>query len=90
MIAHASSHHIAQAESFLSRIEAVIIFPLIALIVGVALLVFLWGAFEFVRDAGSDAGRETGKRHMLYGIIGLLVILSAFSILQIATRTFGI
>jgi hypothetical protein len=34
--------------------------------------------------------RETGRRHMLYGIIGLLVMLSAFAILRIAIETFGI
>jgi hypothetical protein len=88
MIAYASEATDA-ASSMVSRIEAAIIFPLMTLMVGVAVLVFLWGAFEYVYNSGSDDGREKGRLHMLYGIIGLLVMLSAYAILRIAAATFG-
>ena len=89
MIAEASGHTEA-ARTLLGRIEAAILFPLITLLMGIALLVFLWGAYEFVYNADSEMGREAGRRHMLYGIIGLLVMLSAYAILRIATATFGV
>ena len=89
MIVHASSHT-AAAENLVARINEVILFPLIALMIGVALLVFLWGAFQFVYGAGNDSSRETGRRHMFWGIIGFVVMLSALTILQIAAGTFGI
>lgn len=89
MLAYAYGHT-AAAQGLLAKIKTTILYPLMTLMVAVALLVFLYGAYEFVKDSGSEDGRETGKRHMLYGIIGLLVMLSAFTILQIAARTFGV
>ena len=89
MLAHASGH-VAAAQDLVSKIEANILFPLMSLMVGVAILVFLWGAYEFVANAESDGGRETGRRHMLYGIIGLVVMFSALAILKIAALTFGV
>ncbi len=78
------------ARGFVAQLNQAIIFPLIYLMTGVALLVFLFGGFEYVRNAANETERSRGKRHMLYGIIGLLVMLSAFTILSIAAGTFGI
>jgi hypothetical protein len=89
MIAYASSH-VAEAQRIVGRIESVILFPLMTFMLTLALLFFLWGAYEFVLHADSDSGRDTGKRHMLYGIIGMLVMVSAMAILKIAAGTFGV
>lgn len=82
--------HIVVAQNLLARIESAILFPLMALMMALALLVFIWGAYEYVLHADSDEGRSKGHAHMLTGIIGLLVMLSAYAILSIATGTFGI
>ncbi len=78
------------ARPFIERLNEVILFPLISLMMGVALLVFLWGVFEYVSKAESDDARATGRRHMLYGIIGFVVMVAAMAILKIATSTFGV
>lgn len=78
------------AQDFLSRINDAILFPLITLMMAVALLVFLYGAFEYVKGAANESDREKGRRHLLYGIIGMLVMLSAVAILYIAAGTFGL
>ncbi len=91
MIAFAAEGaHVVAAYTLLEKIERVIIFPLITLMMAVALLVFLYGGYEFVSGAGDEGARSKGKAHMLYGIIGLLVMISAYAILAIATGTFGI
>lgn len=89
MIVYASEATEA-AEAFVAKINEIILFPLIALMTAVALVVFLWGCFQFVAGAGNEEARNTGKKHILWGIIGLLVMLAAFSLLSIAARTFGI
>lgn len=89
MIAYADSH-IDEAKSLLTKVEDIIIFPLMTLLMAVAFLLFLYGAYEFVLGATDDTARSKGKTHMLYGIIGLLVMISAYAILSIATNTFGI
>lgn len=89
MIAYASSH-IEAAESVLARINDAILFPLISLMLSIAVLVFLWGSFQYVYHAEESSEREKGKNNMIYGIIGLLIMLSAYAILQVAAGTFGI
>lgn len=90
MYAFAASQAQLVAQGFLAKINNAILFPLITLMMAVALLIFLYGAFEYVQNAGSDTGREEGRRHLLYGTIGMLVMLSALALLTIAAGTFGL
>ncbi len=89
MIAYANGHTVA-AQGLVSSIENVILFPFIALITAFAILMFLWGAFQYVYSASNGHTREEGSRHMLYGVIGLVIMLSAYAILKIVTATFGV
>lgn len=88
MIAYAQAD--AVARGFLDRLNDVILFPLITLLMTIALVVFLYGCFEFIVNANNEAARSVGKQHILWGIVGLLVMVSAFSILFIAANTFGL
>ncbi len=91
MIAYAADGaHITAAKTMLGKIESAILFPLMTLMMAVAFFIFIWGAYEFVLNADDDSARTIGKTHMMYGIIGLLVMLSAMAILQIAAGTFGV
>jgi len=67
----------------LGTIQDKILNPIIQLLFAVALIIFLWGIFEFVRDGDSDSGREKGKKHIVWGIIGLTIMASAFGILNV-------
>ncbi len=78
------------ARTYLDKINENLLFPLITLMMAVALLIFLYGLFEYVRNSSSEQGRVTGRQHILWGIVGLLVMLSAFSILKIAAGTFDL
>ncbi len=89
MIAQASGHIVA-SQNLLGKIQNQILFPLMTLMMAVAVLVFVWGAFEYIANADDDSGREKGKSHMMYGIIGLVVMVSALAILRIAANTFGV
>lgn len=77
-------------EVFLATLANVIVNPLIRLLFAVALVVFLWGVFEYIKDSDSSDGREKGKKHIIWGIIGLLIMVSAYSIINIALETFGL
>ncbi len=77
-------------QAFLTKIESVILFPLISLMLGVATLVFLYGIFEMVRDAENSEARDKGKIHMLAGVVGIVVMLSAMGLLKIVANTFGV
>jgi len=78
------------AWGFVQRVNDVILFPLITLMLAVAFLVFLYGCFEFIMGANNETARETGRKHILWGIIGLFVMLTAYSLLMVAANTFGL
>ncbi len=80
----------ASAASFVSTLNEVIFYPLIALLAGVAFVIFLWGCAEYIMNANNPAAREKGVKHITYGIIGLVVMMSAWAILEIAAATFGV
>lgn len=82
--------HIVAAQSAVSRLENALLFPVIGFMFALALLYFLWGAYEFVAGADNDNARDTGKSHMMWGIVGMVIMLSAYAILRIAAGTFGL
>lgn len=87
---YAQSQATCVAQGFLDTILSAVFWPLTVFLVALALLVFLYGAFKFVLNADNQSERETGRRHMIYGIIGLIVMTSALAILTIAANTFGL
>ncbi len=86
----AEKAHVEAAQSIVSKIEEVLIFPIVTLLMSVALLVFFFGVFEYIRNADDSGAQEQGRRHMIWGIAGFVVMVSAYAMLKIATATLGI
>lgn len=80
----------AEAANFVRILNEVIIYPLILLLVAVSFLVFVYGCFEYVLNSDDSTARDTGRRHIIWGVAGFLVIVGAYSILSIAANTFGL
>ena len=66
-----------------------IINPLIYLLIGVSVLYFLWGVFKFVRSADNPDERATGAQHILWGVIGIAIIFSAFALVHFVMNSLG-
>jgi hypothetical protein len=79
-----------EAQNFVILFSEVILTPLIALLTGVAFLVFLYGCAMYIFNATNDQARSQGRQHIIFGLIGLLVMVSAWAILTIASNTFGL
>ncbi len=77
-------------KELLLKINAVILNPLIVFAFSLALLYFFWGIFQFVRNTGTDDGREQGKRSIGWGLFGMLVMVGVYGIIRIIMGTFGI
>lgn len=73
------------------KIVTFIIDPLIALIFACGFLVFVWGIVQFMYGLSQQSeAKEEGKKHMLWGIIGITIMLSAWGILRIIAGTFNL
>jgi sorbitol-specific phosphotransferase system component IIC len=78
------------SQTFLDRIELNFVFPLVSLLFAIAFLYFLFGVFEYIKGAANEAARAQGQRYIMFGLIGMFVMLSAVAILNIARGTFGV
>jgi|AACY02.16.fsa_nt_gi Plasma-membrane choline transporter. len=78
------------AQEFVGTLNDVILFPLIGLLLAVAFLVFLVGCAQYIFGANNPQAREKGSKSIMYGIIGMVVMVSAWTILGLAAGTFGI
>lgn len=72
-----------------SQINRYIINPLIVLGFAVAMVVFLWGVFEFIQAAGDPKAREKGRNHILWSLVGIAIMFSVFGIIRIVSNTVG-
>ncbi len=70
-------------DNFISAIEREILAPIITLIALAAFVVFVWGVVEFIQGADDTEKRKSGQLHMIWGIIGLVVIFGANAIVAI-------
>ena len=80
----------AVLNQFLGKIVVQIINPIILLLSAGAFVVFLWGVFEFVRNAGNATKREEGQKAILWGFVGLVIIFGAYGIINVAMGAFDL
>lgn len=67
----------------------VILQPIIFLLFAVAFVIFFWGIVTSIRDSEDEKGREKGKQSILWGILGMVIMISVFGIIRIITGTIG-
>lgn len=79
-----------EAGKFVNKVNEIILFPLISLLSAIAFVVFLYGCAVYILNADNETARSEGKKHIMYGLIGLVVMASAYAILNIASGTFGL
>jgi uncharacterized membrane protein YidH (DUF202 family) len=80
----------ASADSFLNNVNRVIINPIIVLLFAAALAYFAWGMIEFLTNQNSEEKKTAGKQHMIWGVVGLTIMMGVWTLLNIVLNTFGI
>jgi uncharacterized membrane protein YidH (DUF202 family) len=86
-VAYAASMNL---DGFLRNVNAFIINPLIVFLIALALAYFLYGVFEFIANGANDEKKTTGKSHMMWGVIGLTIMMGVWAILGMILSTFNI
>ena len=62
---------------------------IIPLVIILGVVYFVWGVVSYV-IASDEEAKTTGRDRMIYGIIGLAVIVSVWGLVTILTNTFGL
>ena len=72
------------------RISYYILNPMIILGFVVALIYFTWGLLRFLKNRQSNAeASNVGKSHMIWGLVGLFIMVSAFGIMNMIADLVG-
>ncbi len=90
MVAFAAQANFGEVGGFIGTIMAFINSTLIPLVFALALLMFIWGMFQFFIMGGSDEGsQEKGKSLMLYAIAGFVLMVSIWGIVNMLANGLG-
>lgn len=71
-------------------LKCIIGVAVIPLLFTLTFLVFLWGMFNYIRNASNEKKREESKQFIYWGILGLTVMVGVWGIVRIVTTTFGL
>jgi uncharacterized membrane protein YidH (DUF202 family) len=86
-IAYASSTNLT---GFITNVDNNIINPLINFLFALAVIYFLYGVVEFLTHQDNEEKKTSGKSHMLWGIIGIAIMLGVWTILGVLVNTLGV
>ena len=65
-----------------------IINSIVPVLIALGVVYFVWGIVSFV-IAGDEEAKKAGRDKIIYGIIGLAVIVAMWGLVKILTNTFG-
>lgn len=55
--------------------------PVIALIMGCAVVAFFWGLVKFINHAGDEKARDEGKNIIIWGLISIFVMVTFYALI---------
>ena len=79
----------ASVISLVNSINKVIINPLIVFLFILATVYFVWGLVEYFINPGSKDVKENSSNKMVYGIIGMFIMVVVYGILNVYLKTIG-
>lgn len=58
-------------------------------LIAVAVVIFLFGVVKYITAGGDEEKRKEARNVMIYGIIGLFVMVSIWGLVAVLVNTFG-
>ncbi len=77
------------ASAVITKIKAEILNPIIGLLFALALVLFLWGVYQFITKADDPQKATDGRSHMIWGVVGMVIMFSAFGIMNAICSLIG-
>lgn len=60
------------------------------LLISISVIVFIIGVIKYVSKGDDSSAREEGRNFIIYGLVGLFVIVSVWGLVGVLQGTFGI
>ncbi len=75
---------------FMFNFVQFIVQPAIWLLFALAMYYFVSGLIPFMAKADDPKERQKGRQHIIWGLVGFLIMVSVFGILEMLTNTFDV
>jgi ABC-type phosphate transport system permease subunit len=85
--AHAAGVDMTAFGKLVDPIISNIVYPAVAFIFGLAVVIFTWGILQFVIHGNEPDARKKGVSTMIYGTIGMAIMVSAWGIIYLISNT---
>lgn len=70
-------------DPLIDKIFRLAITPFLKFLFALAAIIFIFGVVEFILNADNEDKRAQGKKHIVWGIIGLFIMFSVWGIIEI-------
>ena len=74
----------------IGRFTTYIIDPAILVIFSAGFFLFIWGLVVFLWKLNEGGDNKQEKAHMLWGIVGMFIMVSVWGIINLLDNTFGL
>jgi ABC-type phosphate transport system permease subunit len=75
-------------DTLLYKISTIIIYPIMVVVFAAGFFMFMWGLFKFMLNLSQGSKSvDDGKQHMLWGTIGMVIMVSGYGIVQLIDNT---
>ena len=75
-------------ETFICKIGDILNI-IVPILIALGVVYFIWGVITYVISDDEEA-KQAGRNRIIFGIIGLAVIIGLWGLVRILTRTFGV
>lgn len=75
--------------SLVGKISTNILNPIIAILFALAFVYFVWGVAKYIWSPDNEKARTDGQQAMLWGVIGMFIMVSVFGIMRFLISSIG-
>lgn len=76
-------------DSLLNAVNKVVINPIIIFIFSLGVVLFLFGIVKYLLNPSDENIVKESKNHMLWGLLGMLIMISVFGIMNLIIKSIG-
>jgi len=89
-VADTASNNTSAFDTLLSKILSNVVTPIIYLLFALAVVYFLLGMIKFLQNVDNVQKRAEGQQNMIWGVVGIFIMVSAKGIINVILSTLGL
>ena len=75
--------------NLIAQINAVIN-TIVPFLVGLAVLIIIWGVFNYISGAGDEERQGQAKQCIVWGVVGVFIMLSVWALVNVLVNSFDL